>query len=414
MHSEIKPMSKLEQNGQLIEEISCSSAEALAALVQRCNKEGRKLLAAKAQKLPVSPAQRLSYFLNFDECQKIIDHSRPDLVMSVETGITLKALQDYLRTQKQWFPVYLADSNISLMEFINNGDAGALEHAFGEARDLILGMQLVLGSGEIIKCGGKVVKNVSGYDLSKLFCGSKGSLAIPTTAHLRLFALPDEQCTLLIGFKQIDEAFKFANELCASALPLSCLEIVKESLLADSSFSPKELGGQSAVLVCVQLHGMPSVLSELERELSELPSLRVGQKEKLEATEAEKFWQFISSPRHFRNELSCIELAAATRSLQELCKELAETFPELSYTARPARNKAKIFFPEKIKQEQVIDLIRSIISRSKSKVILALADESFLYKVLSLPEEDLVLNELKHRIKREYDPNSVLNPLVSI
>jgi len=219
-----KDISRIEHAGTLIHHVEANSSAVLQSFVSKCSREGRSIISSRPFPLPEKPAHRIDYFLTLS-AQSVIEHFQPDQVISVEAGISISNLQKLLSEHKQWFPVYAHDEDMSLMEYINSGSSGPLEHAFGEARDLVLGMTVVLGTGEYIKCGGKVVKNVTGYDLPKLFAGSHGTLAIPYSAHLRLFALPETSITMVFDFASIGSALTVARKLRRSGLPLSCLEL---------------------------------------------------------------------------------------------------------------------------------------------------------------------------------------------
>lgn len=401
----------IEHSGNLIEHLSCSSALALVELVQRCNREGRHLIAAHPSRLPASPATRVDYFVTLDAANKIIEHSRADQVISVEAGITIAELQDLLRQNKQWFPICIADSSKSLMEFINDGSSGPLEHGYGEARDLVLGMQVVLGSGELIRCGGKVVKNVSGYDLPKLFAGAHGTLCVPFSAHLRLYALPERALSTVFTFHSRQDAFAAARKLCHSGLPISCLELFGGDILtlapvALSSALPQISGEQCAL--ALQIHGINSVVDELARETKELiggTALGATLDESIETS----FWNFLANPE---SNWSWIKIATSNKVIEHLLKDFADK-DSLAWTARPGRQKALLLVP-KVESSALVGSAAETLKSINQKATVASADMQYSYKVEQLPNEDAVLGELKHRLKRELDPHNVLNPLTQL
>lgn len=401
----------------LAEELSCSSSAALVELIKRCNREGRKLFAGHELPLPEN-SPRIDYFLTLDGSQSVIEHSLADQVISIECGISIADLQRMLKQNNQWFPVCLYDETISLMEYINLGSSGPLEHGFGEARDLVLGMQVVLGSGELIKCGGKVVKNVTGYDLPKLFTGSHATLCVPFSAHLRLFALPETSGTILCAFADSKSAFQVARKLCLSGLPISCMEMTDgkiiwqtcdllgyENLKIDSS--------NNQTWLCVQVHGSPSVVAELEKEITEIAAQSDTNIKLLEQYE-KQFWKLIAKPQQL-SDSRWLELCAPIATLEDLILELSKD-QQVSWTARPGRNKTTLIFSSKLQTnlDYLLTRISEILRSKQASVTAAFQDDQYLWNVRKLPNEDLVLNELKHRLKREYDPHGVLNPLAEM
>ena len=126
------------------------------------------------------------------------DHVAGDLVATVPAGSSLDAVNDVLRRERQWLPLDPACSNrATIGGIISTNDSGPRRHRFGTPRDLIIGIEIALADGRIARAGGRVVKNVAGYDLSKLLCGSLGSLAVVTSATFKLAPLPPASSTLV-------------------------------------------------------------------------------------------------------------------------------------------------------------------------------------------------------------------------
>lgn len=125
---------------------------------------------------------------------RLIDHAAADLTVTAEAGMTLVELQQILAEKGQWWPVDpLYPDWATLGGIIATADTGSLRQRYGGIRDLILGITFVRADGAVAKAGGRVVKNVAGYDLMKLFTGALGSLGILTQVSLRLYPLPAAQ-----------------------------------------------------------------------------------------------------------------------------------------------------------------------------------------------------------------------------
>ena len=128
---------------------------------------------------------------------RVLEHEAGDLTCTVEAGIRLSALRDALRPARQRLSLD-PPGDPSLGACLAQRLSGPLSHRFGTPRDLVLGVTLVLGDGTIASSGGKVVKNVAGYDLGKLVCGSEGRLALVARVSLRLHPLPRSAATLVV------------------------------------------------------------------------------------------------------------------------------------------------------------------------------------------------------------------------
>jgi glycolate oxidase FAD binding subunit len=147
-----------------------------------------------------NPPSRADVILSTARLDKIIEHPWADLTVSVEAGCTIQKLQSALAQHGQRLaldPLWPAHATIGGVLATN--DSGSLRLRFGALRDLIIGVTLALPDGILASSGGKVVKNVAGYDLPKLVTGALGTLAVITRAVFRLHPLPRNSKTLSIS-----------------------------------------------------------------------------------------------------------------------------------------------------------------------------------------------------------------------
>jgi len=121
-----------------------------------------------------------------------------DLIASVPAGWGIDALNNTLRPHDVWWPVDAPGRDRTVGSILGTATVGALLTGFGPIRDQVLGLTVVTPDGRIIKAGGTVVKNVAGYDLTKLAIGSFGAFGFVTAAHLRLRALPEADETFFV------------------------------------------------------------------------------------------------------------------------------------------------------------------------------------------------------------------------
>jgi glycolate oxidase FAD binding subunit len=147
-----------------------------------------------------NPPARADVILSTARLDKIIEHPWADLTVSVEAGCTVQKLQDALAQHGQRLaldPLWPEQATIG--GILSTNDSGSLRLRFGALRDLIIGVTLALPDGTLASSGGKVVKNVAGYDLPKLVTGALGTLAVITRAIFRLHPLPRNSKTLSIS-----------------------------------------------------------------------------------------------------------------------------------------------------------------------------------------------------------------------
>lgn len=123
---------------------------------------------------------------------RIVAFVPEDMTVTVEAGIRLGRLQAELARERQWLPLDPPDPDHLTVEALLSANAsGPRRFGFGTARDHTLGLRVILGDGRLIQSGGRVVKNVAGYDLAKLFIGSRGSLGVIVEATFKLRPLPE-------------------------------------------------------------------------------------------------------------------------------------------------------------------------------------------------------------------------------
>jgi glycolate oxidase FAD binding subunit len=159
---------------------------------------------------------------------RILEHEAGDLTCTVEAGLRLSELQAALGTHGQRLALD-PPGDPSVGACLAANLSGPLRHRFGTPRDLVLGVTLVLGDGTIANAGGKVVKNVAGYDLGKLVCGSHGKLALIGRVSLRLHPVPAAAGTLVA---EAEDTAGLVQAVLRSHLQPSALDVLHPGRVA--------------------------------------------------------------------------------------------------------------------------------------------------------------------------------------
>ncbi len=171
-------------------------------------------------------AEGITIVVSTAKLNRLIEHAAGDLTVTAEAGMRLVDLQAILAKQGQFLPLdpaYAPDATLG--GIVATADAGALRHRYGGVRDLLIGLTLVRSDGQVAKAGGRVVKNVAGYDLMKLFTGSWGTLGILSQLTLRVYPLPEASQTLVLTGD--GQAIARATQaLLSSALTPTAVELV--------------------------------------------------------------------------------------------------------------------------------------------------------------------------------------------
>jgi glycolate oxidase FAD binding subunit len=214
----------------------------------------RVLIAGQTTKLSWGALGRdVELVVSTQKLNRLIEHAVGDMTVTVEAGMRFADLQILLAKHRQWLPLdptYAAQATLG--GILATRDAGSLRHRYGSLRDLCLGLSFVRSDGQLAKAGGRVVKNVAGYDLMKLFSGAYGTLGIATEMTLRVYPmLATSKTSLVTG-----DAAAIGNmieELLQSTLTPVAMDIEVKS--------PSE-----ALTLRVQFQSLPeSVSAQIER-----------------------------------------------------------------------------------------------------------------------------------------------------
>jgi len=171
--------------------------------------------------------------LSLADYKGVVEHIVGDMTLTVKSGTPFQQLQEYLAEYNQkialdpaW-PEYATIGGV-----IAANDSGPKRFRYGAARDSVIGMRMVYPDGTIIRTGGKVVKNVAGYDMNKLFIGSMGTLGVIAEVTLKLRPLPKYESLILLSFQDgnIEEIRAFSVRLLDSMMEPTSLELLSPSL----------------------------------------------------------------------------------------------------------------------------------------------------------------------------------------
>jgi glycolate dehydrogenase FAD-binding subunit len=155
-----------------------------------------------------------------------VEHFAGDLVATIPAGAMLASANGILAQAGQWLPFDPCRADCATIGgIVAANDSGPRRHKYGSPRDLIIGVEIALSDGRIAKAGGRVVKNVAGYDLSRLVCGSFGSLGVITSATFKLAPLPAASRTVIATCATVTEAAGHALTVAALPVTPSALEI---------------------------------------------------------------------------------------------------------------------------------------------------------------------------------------------
>jgi glycolate oxidase FAD binding subunit len=237
------------------------------------------LLAAGEVDLPVTPwgggtkmgigapPQRLGLVVGLKRLNRLLEHEPGDLTATVQAGMTLGALQRELGARGQWLSLDPPHADeATLGGILSSNAAGPRRHLYGACRDLLIGLTVVTAAGTLVTGGGKVVKNVAGYDLPKLFVGAFGTLGVVVEATVKLRPRPDTDRMVVARFASLKEAGAAARAVMSSDLLPSALDLVDGETLRMLG-----LGGPDGAALLIGVDGIAEQVhwqcAEVERML---------------------------------------------------------------------------------------------------------------------------------------------------
>lgn len=195
------------------------------------------LLCGSMSKLHWGGLAQVRLAISTAKMNRLIEHAVGDLTVTAEAGMRLADLQAILAQQNQFLPIDPAFPNLATLGgIVATADTGSLRQRYGGVRDLLIGVNMVRSDGQLAKAGGRVVKNVAGYDLMKLMTGSWGTLAAIEQVTLRIYPIAAASRTVILT----GEAEAIAR--AAQTLIGSSLTPIAADLLPPATVSALRLG----------------------------------------------------------------------------------------------------------------------------------------------------------------------------
>ncbi len=252
--------------------VRATSAEQVAAIMRLAQRE----------RIPVTPrgaGQGLSggavptcggIVLSLERMNHIVEIDRENLMVTVEPGVITGDLHRAVEAEGLFYPPDPASlDSCSIGGNIAEDAGGPRAVKYGVTRDYVVGLEAVLPSGEIVRCGGKLVKDVAGYNLVQLLVGSEGTLAVVTQAILRLLPLPPLRVDLLVPYDDLQAAADTVSDIIAHRIVPTTIEFMeRDAFLSSERLLGKEVPYHDAAAhLLIQLDGNHQAALDVEYEL---------------------------------------------------------------------------------------------------------------------------------------------------
>ncbi len=342
--------------------------------------------------------------IGLEKLARLIEHDDANLTATAQAGMRVTDFQKALAERRQFLPIDPPHpSRATVGGIVAANSNGPRRLSYGGVRDLVIGMKMILAGGEKIKAGGKVVKNVAGYDLCKLFVGSLGTLGIITEVTFRVAPLPEGEASF-VASGALDRCARFSAELsCSPLLPAAVTIAGAGAIVGRDSRTPA---------VIVWLEGFDAAIERHARDLKNMAESAGLAGEVLRDRAHKNIWDEI---RDFGWDDGGVlyrlnvPIASVADALAEIDR-LNEAGKPTRYVAHAATGTVWLRGDDaEPLAKQKFPRLAALAHQRKGHAVVAAAPAALKIGIDVWGEAPASLH-LMRRIKREFDPKDVLSP----
>lgn len=274
-----------------------SSAEQAAAVLHFAAEHDLAVIPCRNRtKLGIgNPPRRYDLALSLKEMNQVWYYEPADLTVSVEPGMKLADFQHFVGRDGLWLPLDVpGGGRATIGGILAANSSGPLRLRYGTPRDMVLGMKIATTEGKVIKTGGRVVKNVAGYDLAKLLIGSYGTLGIIVEASLKLFPLPAGRVTLVLQVGTTERAQDLRRRIMQSSFGPTRMVVLDAGAARVVREGAEIAKGRDGLEMWVEVSGSRRAMERCARGLEELGRTAGVESRRLENGDAERGWSRIA------------------------------------------------------------------------------------------------------------------------
>jgi D-lactate dehydrogenase (cytochrome) len=275
------------------------------AFVETTDEAARLLALCNANQVPVVPwgagtsleghvtPVRGGITLDLSHMTRILDVSQPDMDCRIEAGVTREQLNTHLRDAGLFFPVDPGTAACTIGGMCGTRASGTNAVRYGTIRENVLGLTVALADGRVIRTGGRARKSAAGYDLTRLFIGSEGTLGVITEVQLRLHGIPEAMSAATCQFPTLKGAVETVIAIMQCGIPVARMELL-DDVQMDACIAYSKLEGlEKLPTLFFEFHGTNAAVAEQAQQAEELAVSFDGRgfRWATEASERAKLWQ---------------------------------------------------------------------------------------------------------------------------
>jgi glycolate oxidase FAD binding subunit len=340
--------------------------------------------------------------LELKRLNKLLEHDDANLTATAQAGIQVAELQRLLAQRGQFLPLEPPHPDrATIGGTIAANINGPRRMLYGAARDLVIGIKVILADGRRIKAGGKVVKNVAGYDMCKLFVGSLGTLGVITEATFKMAPIPESSATL-VAYGPLAQGLQLMDQLMQSTLLPAALALVSADATAIDSGTPA---------VAVRMEGFDEAVARHVRDAQEIAA-RLGLRAELfQGSAHDSLWERL---RDFAGSAQNLlyRVTVPIASLPEVIEKIdswSRSEGAARYVAHPGTGTVWLAVEAAPSGAAWFPRLAALAKEQRGHAVMAAAPPELKRGIDvwgSAPESLLLMRE----IKQQFDPHSLLNP----
>lgn len=351
--------------------------------------------------------------LSLSDYKGVVEHNVGDMTVTVRAGTTITELQDFLLQHNQMVSINPNwPDQATIGGVIASNESGCKRLKYGSARDLVIGLRVVYPNGEIIRTGAKVVKNVAGYDMNKLFIGAMGTLGVITEITMKLRPIPKYESLVQVSVSEdkLDELKTLAVAIQDSVIEPVSLELVNPSL-------SKKLSGREEYMLLVALEDVENSV-RYQEEWIEKHKPKGAFIEVIQQDKAREFWRTFSTlaPNSLKDEQNdrtqaVLKIGSKNMDVFKIMKDAGTISSSVTIEAHGGMGHGISKYTLAGQEEEVLEVIRKLRKIAESKKGYAIGKHMpyQIRKEIGAWGEKKPSFFLFEGIKQKVDPRNTLN-----
>jgi glycolate oxidase FAD binding subunit len=334
--------------------------------------------------------------LHLAQINQLIDHAVGDMTVTVESGMRFADLQAILARAGQFLPIdprFYDQATIGGV--IATADAGSWRQRYSGVRDLLLGITFVRADGELVKAGGRVVKNVAGYDLMKLFTGAYGTLGVISQVTLRVYPIQPESQTIVVS-GDVTKLAQLAQTLLSSTLTPTAIDWLSATAMT-------ALGLRSEVGLIVRWQTVAASIAVQSQRLREWAQALALHSIVYPAVDEAELWQHIGAIGENGNVIA--KFGSKGTETAAILTQIATIAPESMAIGHAGSGLGRLVLPTADGLAEIRALCESaggFLSILRAPIAVKQSIDVWGYTGNAV--------DLMQAVKRQFDPDRVFNP----